>query len=77
MDRYIFPEVENKYTDQWMGATQIYRELDMKSNERVGAVEVARVLKKIQAKFIRKSKKFLVRDHPEYEISSKRNVFDE
>ena len=74
-DRYIFPEIEDRGTDKWLGATVIYNQLDMKMNEFVGAREVARILKKLGVRYRRKNKKFLVRDNPDYEEPKKPSLF--
>ena len=70
--RFIFPELENKdENDQWLGATAIYQELEMKVNEVVGAREVARILKSNNVRYRKKDKKFLVKDHPEHKPNNK------
>ena len=74
-DRYIFPVVEDEETDEWLGATAIYQQLDMKANEVVGAREVARVLKNLGVRYRRNNKRFLVRDNPDYEEPKKPSLF--
>lgn len=78
MERYIFPgENDNDEKDEWLGATAIYKQLYMKASEVVGAREVARILKKLGVRYRKKTKKYLVRDHPEYKWTSKTNLFVE
>lgn len=75
-ERFIFPDIEdNDPKNEWLGATQIYRVLDMKAHERVGAVEVARILKKYNVRYRRKSKKFLVQENPNYKPPQKASLF--
>ena len=47
----------------------------MKAHERVGAVEVSRILKKHNVRYHRKSKKFLVQNHPNYKPPQKASLF--
>lgn len=75
-ERFIFPDIEdNDPKNEWLGATQIYRALEMKAHERVGAVEVSRILKKYNVGYRRKSKKFLVQSHPNYKPPQKSSLF--
>lgn len=75
-ERFIFPDIEdNDPKNEWLGATQIYRALEMKAHERVGAVEVSRILKKHNVRYHRKSKKFLVQENPNYKPPQKSSLF--
>jgi putative DNA primase/helicase len=75
-ERFIFPDIEdNDQKNEWLGATQIYRALEMKAHERVGAVEVSRILKKHKVRYHRKSKKFLVQENPNYKPPQKSSLF--
>lgn len=77
-ERFIFPDIEdNDPKNEWLGATQIYRVLDMKAHERVGAVEVARILKKHNVKYRKNKKKFLVQENPNYKPPQKSSLFRE
>lgn len=65
--RYVFPnKLDQDPENQRYSATDIYRCLDMKVNERTGAIEVARVLKKLGAYRSTEDRKFLVRHNPDY-----------
>jgi len=75
-ERFIFPDIEdNNPKNEWLGATQIYRVLDMKAHERVGAVEVARILKKHNVQYYKNKKKFLVQENPDYKPPQKVSLF--
>jgi putative DNA primase/helicase len=75
-ERFIFPDIEdNDPKNEWLGATQIYRALDMKAQERVGAVEVARILKKHNVRYRKNKKKFLVQENPNYKPPQKSSLF--
>lgn len=75
-ERFIFPDIEdNDPKNEWLGATQIYRALEMKAHERVGAVEVARILKKHNVKYRKNKKKFLVQENPNYKPPQKSSLF--
>lgn len=76
LDRYVFPPEENKEVkDKWLGATVIYQQLNMKANEVTGTREVSRILKKLGVRYRRKTKQFLVRDHPDYKSINKFSLF--
>ena len=65
--RYLFPEKNDQDPEnQRYSATDIYRSLDMKLNERVGAIEVARALTNLGAYRSTEDRKFLVRHNPDY-----------
>ena len=85
IERYEFPsenEPEINSDDpsrpsQWLSATDIYRSLEMKANETAGSREVARALSKLGAARSKHNRKFLVRDHKDYEDSSKDSIFSD
>lgn len=75
-ERFIFPDIEdNDPKNEWLGATQIYRALEMKAHERVGAVEVSRILKKHNVRYRKNKKKFLVQENPNYKPPQKPSLF--
>lgn len=74
--RYVFPEASDEdVKNEWLGATAIYQQLNMKATEIVGAREIARVLKNLGVRYRRKDKKFLVRDNPEYKSQTGFQIF--
>jgi hypothetical protein len=77
--RYVFPNKSDQDPEnQRYSATDIYRCLDMKVNERTGAIEVARVMKKLGAYRSTDDRKFLVRNNPDYKpINTKSELFND
>jgi putative DNA primase/helicase len=77
--RYLFPEKNDQDPEnQRYSATDIYRSLDMKLNERVGAIEVARALTNLGAYRLTDDRKFLVKHNPDYKpVNSTSELFKE
>ena len=55
----------------------MHKSLEMKANETAGSREVARALSKLGAARSKHNRKFLVRDHKDYEAPSKESIFSD